>query len=230
MFSKLQYISQGLTAKEQLENVHSVLDAGSDWIQLRFKNANKKEFSFVAQKIKKLCENYKATFIINDLVELAKEIDAHGVHLGLQDMPILQARIILGDNKIIGGTANTLADALMRINEKCDYIGLGPFRFTSTKTNLSPVLGLEGYKIIMKEVLKNNIQIPIYAIGGVSIDDVIPIINTGVYGVAVSGSITNHSNKRELLQTFNSLLYSGVINNSPLKKGGRGIKTKRQIN
>lgn len=212
MYSKLQYISQGLTAKEQLENIQSTLDAGCEWIQLRFKNAGEKEFSSIAEQVKNICENYNATFIINDNVELAKRIDADGVHLGLQDMPVLQARTILGDNKIIGGTANTLRDVLTRIQEKVDYIGLGPFRFTSTKTNLSPVLGLDGYKNIMNEVLKNKIHIPIYAIGGIVVDDVSSLIDTGIYGVAVSGMITSHSDKKELLQKFNSLLHEKINN------------------
>ncbi len=212
MYNKLQYISQGSTAKEQLENIQSTLDAGCEWIQLRFKNAGEKEFSSVAEQVKNICEKYNTTFIVNDNVELAKNIDADGVHLGLQDMSVLQARAILGENKIIGGTANTLTDVFTRTHERCDYIGLGPFRFTSTKTNLSPVLGLDGYKNIMNEVLKNKMHIPIYAIGGISIDDVASLINTGVYGIAVSGAITNHSNKKELLQTFNSLLYEKINN------------------
>lgn len=212
MYSKLQYISQGSTAKEQLENIQSTLDAGCKWVQLRFKNADEKEFSSVAEQVKNICKNYNAVFIVNDNVELAKKIEADGVHLGLQDMSVLQARTILRENKIIGGTANTLTDVLTRIDERCDYIGLGPFRFTSTKTNLSPVLGLHGYKDIMTEVLKNKIHIPIYAIGGILIEDVAPLINTGVYGIAVSGTITNHSNKKGLLQTFNMLLHEKINN------------------
>lgn len=212
MYSKLQYISQGLTAKEQLENIQSTLDAGCEWIQLRFKNADEKEFSSVAEQVKNICEKYDAIFIINDNVELAKNIDADGVHLGLQDVPVLQARTILGGNKIIGGTANTLNEVLTRLDERCDYIGLGPFRFTSTKTNLSPVLGLDGYKNIMNEILKNETHIPIYAIGGIAIDDVAAILNTGVYGIAVSGAITEYSNKKELVQTFNSLLHEKINN------------------
>ncbi len=219
MYSKLQYISQGSTPKEQLDSIQSVLDAGCEWIQLRFKNASEKEFSIVAQQVKNRCESYKATFIINDNVELAKNIDAAGVHLGLQDMPVIQARAILREKKIIGGTANTLSDVLKRIHEQCDYIGLGPFRFTSTKSNLSPVLGLEGYKNIMNEVSKNKIQIPIYAIGGISIEDVEPILNSGIYGIATSGMITNHPNKKELLYTINSILRTTVIPIPPFADG-----------
>lgn len=207
MFSKLQYISQGLTTKEQVENIQSLLDAGCVWIQLRFKNAKKEELIKVAEQVKNICLSYNATFIINDNVEVAKSVDSSGVHLGLEDMPVSQARTILGANKIIGGTANVLEDVFKRVNENCDYIGLGPFRFTTTKEKLSPILGLEGYQIIMNEVSLRKIDIPIYAIGGIKIDDIEGIMNTGVFGVSVSGAITNHPMKKEWIQKSNSLLY-----------------------
>ncbi|PIP54462.1 MAG: thiamine phosphate synthase [Bacteroidetes bacterium CG23_combo_of_CG06-09_8_20_14_all_32_9] len=219
MYSKLQYISQGTTAIEQFENIKSALDAGCGWIQLRFKNCENKNLIELAEKVKKIYSSYNATFIMNDNVEVAKNIDADGVHLGLQDMSITQARNILGKNKIIGGTANTLSDVMMRINENCNYIGLGPFRFTSAKEKLSPVLGLEGYKSIMKNLtlqkfskLLKCMNAPVYAIGGITIDDVSSLINTGVYGIAVSGAITNHPNKKELIQKFNSLLHEKINN------------------
>ncbi|MCL6103555.1 MAG: thiamine phosphate synthase, partial [Bacteroidetes bacterium] len=167
MMHKLQYISQGKTVKEQTENIQSALDAGCRWIQLRFKNAEKNELSNLAFQVKELCSVYRATFILNDYVDIAKIADADGVHLGLFDTPVEKARNILGENKIIGGTANTIQDVLMRIDEKCDYIGLGPFRFTSTKEKLSPVLGLNGIAGIMKELLSGEKLIPVYAIGGI---------------------------------------------------------------
>jgi len=150
MFSKLQYISQGATARDQLNNIQESLDAGCDWIQLRFKNATTEEIKALAQQVKAVCPSYGATFIINDHPQIAKDIDADSVHLGLQDMPVTEARKIVGD-KIIGGTANTLDDILKRVDEGCNYIGLGPLRFTTTKEKLSPILGLEGYKKIMDE-------------------------------------------------------------------------------
>jgi len=210
MMHKLQYISQGKTVQEQTENIQSALDAGCRWIQLRFKNAEKNELQALATQVKELCAVYRATFILNDHVDIAKMVDADGVHLGLSDTSIAAARSILGENKIIGGTANTISDVQMRISEKCDYIGLGPFRFTSTKEKLSPVLGLDGIALIMKEVLSGVIQIPIYAIGGITPDDVAVIMETGVFGVAVSGVITTHSNKKELIQNFNLLLHEKI--------------------
>src|ERR1035437_3375943 len=128
MYSRLQYISQGVTVADQIRNIHQALDAGCEWIQLRFKNSTDKELKKVAEQVKNLCENYNAVFIINDHAELAKEVDADGVHLGLNDASITSARAILGENKIIGGTANTLSDVQKRIHEGCNYIGLGPYR------------------------------------------------------------------------------------------------------
>mgnify|MGYP001614748857 CR=1 FL=1 len=208
MYSKLQYISQGETANEQIGNIQLALDAGCNWIQLRFKNATEEELFDVAEKVKVLCQKHEATFIINDNIELTKDIDADGVHLGLTDESPIVARNILGQGKIIGGTANTIQDVLKRAEEKCDYIGLGPFRFTSTKKQLSPILGIEGYISILTELKNKNIHIPIYAIGGVVVEDIHPLIKTGIYGIAVSGIITNHSDKKILIEQLNTQLHA----------------------
>ena len=213
MYSKLQYISQGSTAQEQITNIHQCLDAGCDWIQLRFINAAEKELQATAKQVKKLCDSYDATLIINDNAGLAHTIDASGVHLGLQDMSISKAREILGPQKIIGGTANTIQDVLSQVEKKCDYIGLGPFRFTSTKKKLSPVLGATGIGEIMKVLSQREIKTPVFAIGGILLSDVENILEHGAFGVAVSGEITKHSSKKELLEKFN-LLLNGKINNS----------------
>ena len=209
MYSKLQYISQGATDREQLKNIQQALDAGCDWIQLRFKNASTEEIKSLAKQVKEMCLSYTATFIINDHPHITKEINADGVHLGLQDMPVAEAKKIIGD-KIIGGTANTLSDVLKRVDEGCSYIGLGPFRFTTTKEKLSPVLGLEGYKKIMDELERRRIQMPMYAIGGIVLENIQAIMQTEVYGVAVSGIITNHPDKKLLVQQLNKFLYETI--------------------
>lgn len=207
MFSKLQYISQGNSFEEQAFNIRQALDHGCDWIQLRFKNARKDEFLELADTVKLLCDTYSATFIINDHVDIAYEINADGIHLGLTDMKIATAREILGDDKIIGGTANTLEDVLQRVEEKCDYIGLGPFQFTTTKENLSPVLGLEGYQKVTSKLTSKRIKTPVYAIGGIQLDDVRPIVKTGIYGVAISGLLTQNP---KLVPQLNSKLYDNI--------------------
>ena len=206
MFSKLQYISQGETTAMQLKNINEALDAGCSWIQLRFKNATDYELNAIAAQVKKLCATYSATFIINDHPLVAKSVDADGVHLGLTDMLIKEAVEIVGVDKIIGGTANTLQHVLQRVEEGCSYIGLGPFRFTTTKVKLSPILGLEGYKNIIDQLKQQHIDIPIYAIGGILKEDISSILQTGIYGIAGSGIITSYVDKKELVKEINAYL------------------------
>ena len=188
---KLQYISQGTTRIGQENNIRAVLDHGIRWVQVRWKNAPPEELMRLCESSKRLCSDYGAVCIINDHVQVARQIDADGVHLGLEDQSVASARPILGQDKIIGGTANTTADVIQRIQEGCDYIGLGPLRFTVTKEKLSPVLGFEGYINIIDELQSLKIEIPkIFAIGGITLDDIELLQPTGIYGVAVSGQIT----------------------------------------
>ena len=207
MISKLHYISQGTTVDEQLYNIEKTLDNGCDWIQLRFKNGNTEELLTVAEKTKHLCNQYKATFIINDKVDLAYQIEADGVHLGLDDMRIKDARAILGNQKIIGGTANTLEHILRRVHEKCDYIGLGPFSFTTTKEKLSPILGLEGYKTILNQMNEQHSKTPLIAIGGITLEDIDLLIETGLHGIAVSGLLTQNPT---ITTALNEKLYVNI--------------------
>lgn len=189
---KLQYISQGNTKQEQEQNIRKALDNGIQWVQIRWKNAIENELINLCETSRQLCLEYQSICIINDNVQLAKIIDADGVHLGLNDGSIEEARIILGEDKIIGGTANTIEDVIQRINEPCDYIGLGPLRFTSTKEKLSPILGFEGYQKIINQLQEQSIMIPkIFAIGGVELEDIQLLQHMGIYGVAVSGKISN---------------------------------------
>lgn len=195
MFSKIQYISQGNTALEQEKNINNALHAGADWIQLRWKQGNESQLLTLALRIKHLCAQYEAKLIINDHIHIAKAIDASGVHLGLTDSCIPDARSLLGPKKIIGGTANCLLDVQQRIAENCDYIGLGPMRFTTTKEKLSPILGYTGYQEIIKNLKDDEtVYPPIYAIGGIILDDIIPLQKMGIYGIAVSSLITQQPN------------------------------------
>jgi len=206
MLHKIQYISQGETVDAQKKNILNALEAGCRMVQVRFKNGTKEELIEVAQQARKWCTQASATLIINDSVDLALKVDADGVHLGLDDMSIREARDWLGHSKIIGGTANTLEDVLKRINEKCDYVGLGPLRYTSTKEKLSPILGFEGYRRIEKELEMKQVSMPIYAIGGVVGSDVELLMKSGVYGIAVSGLITNATNRASLVRQINEKL------------------------
>ncbi|WP_254528399.1 MULTISPECIES: thiamine phosphate synthase [unclassified Sphingobacterium] len=201
--SRIQYISDGRTFSDQERNIRKALDSGIKWLQLRWKFGREKELHQLAELSRKLCELYQATFIINDHLYLAKDLDADGIHLGLQDESILSARAVLGNEKIIGGTANSFQDVLQRIQEECDYIGLGPLRFTSTKQKLSPVLGFSGYQEIIQRLKNEKVQYPpIYAIGGIKEQDLTELLQAGIYGVAISSLIQNDPSATSRMNQF----------------------------
>nr|WP_068892528.1 thiamine phosphate synthase [Pedobacter panaciterrae] len=191
MIDKLHYISQETENISHLDAINKTLIAGAKWIQLRVKNKPEDVILDLAIKANALCKTYGAKLIVNDHPLIAQKAEAYGLHLGLTDMPIAEARSIVGEKMIIGGTANTFEHIKQRVAEGADYIGLGPYRFTKTKQNLSPIIGLEGYETIMEQVSIAGISTPIIAIGGIEPDDIPLIMKAGVYGVAVSGALTN---------------------------------------
>lgn len=185
----LQFITHRTERYTELEGAEMALKGGCRWVQLRMKDATESDIVRVGCKMRDLCDRYEATLIIDDHVELVKQIRADGVHLGLKDMPINEARQQLGEEYFIGGTANTADDAIMHYRHSADYVGCGPYRFTTTKKNLSPVLGTEGYASIMQRLADERITMPVVAIGGITTDDIMPIMATGVDGIAMSGTI-----------------------------------------
>ena len=185
----IQFISHYSERYSYLDSIQLALEGGCRWIQLRMKDALDEEVRPIAIEAQKLCRHYNATFIIDDRVALVRELGADGVHLGKNDMPIREARQILGPDYIIGGTANTFEDAKAHYEASADYIGCGPFRFTTTKQKLAPVLGLDGYRHIIQQMRAANINIPIVAIGGITKDDIPAILQTGITGIALSGTV-----------------------------------------
>lgn len=190
----LQFISHHTDDITYLDGIRLALEGGCKWIQLRMKGINDDTLLPFALQAQEMCKKANATFIIDDHVELVKAIHADGVHLGKNDMPISRAREILGSAYIIGGTANTYEDVENHVRQGVDYIGCGPFRFTTTKQRLSPILGLEGYQNIIEKMKEHGIRIPIVAIGGITKGDIPSIMETGVTGIALSGSILKAEN------------------------------------
>lgn len=187
----LQFITHPSDRYSIAEEVQMALEGGCKWIQLRLKDASDEEFRQTALEIIPLCQENEAFLVFDDRVELAMEMSVHGVHLGKNDMNPLLARETMGAEAIIGCTANTAADIKAFKGWDVDYVGLGPFRYTTTKEKLSPVIGLDGYAAIVNEVRAEDILLPIVAIGGITIDDIDAIMQTGVNGIAMSGAIIN---------------------------------------
>ena len=180
--------------------------SGVTWVQLRVKSADPFQLEREAVETVETCREWGATCIINDHVNLAMRVQADGVHLGLEDMPVSEARRILGSDKIIGATAHTIEEALRQVRDGADYIGVGPLRFTPTKKNLRPALGYEGYETIMNALKKHRVTTPVIAVGGVTPDDVLPLRSRDVYGVAVSSWLTRAEDPRAALMALRKSL------------------------
>ena len=185
----IQFISHSNERCSYIDGIRLALEGGCKWVQLRMKDAPDEQVAQLGVQARELCERYGAKLILDDRVELVAKTGADGVHLGKNDMPIAQAREILGPGKIIGGTANTFEDIVAHWKSGADYIGCGPFRFTTTKKNLSPILGLEGYRDIVARMKDAGITLPLVAIGGITAEDIPAILETGVDGIAVSGTV-----------------------------------------
>ena len=199
----LQYITHRNRRFGYLEGAQLALRGGCRWIQLRMKEATDEEFVETGCRLRTMCRQYDATFVIDDRVHLVSEVQADGVHLGQRDMPVAEARALLNNKAIvIGGTANTFEDIVHLYEQGADYIGCGPFRFTTTKRNLAPVLGLKGYQDIIAKMKQNGINIPLIAIGGIQRDDVAAIMQTGVSGIAVSSAVLMAADPAKEMRLF----------------------------
>lgn len=187
--NNIQFITHENQRFGYVEGAEMALRGGCKWVQLRMKDATDNKFLSIGRKVAALCRSYNATFLLDDRVHLVAELGADGVHLGKNDMPISEARRILGNEKIIGGTANTFSDVQHLAAQGADYIGCGPFRYTPTKRNLAPILGLEGYRNILKQMQQAGISLPLIAIGGIVSTDIATLRGIGVNGIAVSGAV-----------------------------------------
>ncbi|MBQ1994113.1 MAG: thiamine phosphate synthase [Lachnospiraceae bacterium] len=184
----------GNTLASQVEDA---LRGGATFLQLREKNASKEEIIKEALEIKEICKKYNVPFVIDDDVDIAKEIDADGVHIGQNDASYKYARDILGDNKIIGMTAHNLEEALTAQNSGADYIGVGAVFNTSTKLDTIPM----SRETLMQ--ITSNISIPVVAIGGINENNILELKGSGVDGVAVISAIFS---KEDITEAANNLL------------------------
>lgn len=205
--SRLQFITHYTEKYSYVDSARIALEGGCRWIQLRMKDADASTLEETALIVQKMCKEYDATFIIDDHVSLVKKIKADGVHLGKNDMSIAEARQLLGNSFIIGGTVNSLEDVLaITKSATLNYFGCGPFRFTSTKKNLAPILGHEGYRSILYGMEEAGIHIPLVAIGGIRKEDIPQLMEDRVHGIALSGSILRSENPVKEMKEINNIL------------------------
>lgn len=190
---RLMYIAASVS------QVEKACEAGVQLIQLRVKDQLLSTVLEMANSAKEITDSYAdVLLIINDYPQVVTSLNLDGVHLGQGDMDIATARELIGGKALIGGTASDLVEVQGLLYDRVDYIGLGPFRFTKTKKNLAPILGIEGYKEILPHV-KNTL---VFAIGGIELADVSELMAAGVYGIAVSSALTQFDNMLQKTQEF----------------------------
>lgn len=186
---EVQFITHHTDRRTTLDGIRLALEGGCRWIQLRMKEATDAEVLAAAREARLMCDDHGARLILDDRAHLVAESRADGVHLGRHDMPVDEARLLLGPDRIIGGTANTIDDIRRLALMGADYIGCGPLRFTTTKARLAPLLGYDGYLRLLTQMKYEGITLPLIAIGGVTADDLPALARIGVAGVAVSGYV-----------------------------------------
>ena len=205
MASRLYFLTMDEGPINHLQQVEAACRAGIKWIQLRMKQASDEEFRATALAAKAITDANGCVLIINDRVEIALEVRANGVHLGKQDMAVSEARRLLGEDMIIGGTANTIEEIREHYTQGVDYIGLGPYRYTETKKNLSPILGLEGYRQIMCQLKREQVFIPLIGIGGIEMEDAASLFGVGLHGIAFSGMLVHAGDRAAMVESINKL-------------------------
>ncbi len=206
MIKNLHFITHSNEPEEQLEQVRKACEAGVEWIQVRIKAKSKEEIKELAKEARAITSEHNVKLCINDHLDVAIQCKADACHLGKDDMPILSAKALTEGKLLIGATCNTIEDIYKAYEAGADYIGLGPYRFTTTKEKLSPELGVKGYRSILDQMRTKNITTPIIAIGGIETEDVKSLTDTGVFGIAISGAIINSENWHEKVSAFQNEL------------------------
>ncbi len=179
---------------------------GADTIQYRQKSGSTREMIEIARNMKRLCSEAGVVFIVNDRLDVAIAAEADGVHLGQDDFPIPMARELLGEGRIIGGSAATLDEARKCLSEGADYVGFGPVYPTSSKDDAGPVSGI----YILKQVVE-IIPLPIIAIGGVDAENIPDVIRAGAQGIAVISAVCCQDDPEEATRALYQALNKGTL-------------------
>ncbi len=197
-----------LRGRDFLNSLEKAILGGVTVLQLRDKDNSSKAFYTLALQVKELTEKYKIPLIINDRIDIALAVDAEGVHLGQEDLPITLARRLMGPDKIIGISTATLEEAKKAEAEGADYIGVGALFPTATKSNTRSV------SLDQLTIIKENVSIPVVGIGGVSEKNMASIISTGVDGVAVVSAILGKEDVRRAAKNLTKFYLTSGGNHS----------------
>lgn len=206
--SKFHYLTQDLPNRSHAEQTTIACKAGANWVQYRCLSKSDDEMIEELHQIASICDDWGATLILTDHYHLLDKVDAQGVHIEDMRADFKQIREIITEEKTLGASANTFED-IQRIyaSGAVDYIGCGPFALTKTKPNDYPLLGIPGYLEIMKKMKDAGIGQPLLAVGGIKIEDVDALLNTGIYGIALSESVNLAVEPAQAFKDFYKKIY-----------------------
>ncbi|RFZ81472.1 thiamine phosphate synthase [Mucilaginibacter terrenus] len=202
--SKFHYLTQDLPNRSHVEQARIACEAGANWVQYRCMSKTNEELIPEINEIAAICDDWGATLILTNHYHLLDKVDAQGVHIEDFDADFASIRQAIGDDKTLGASA-TNPTLLQRVQDSgvVDYCGYGPFAHTDTKPNNKPLLGYNGYR----ELEKLNIDVPVIAVGGVQLKDVERLLQTGIYGIAVSAAVNLSLDPAGAVKEFYKKIY-----------------------
>jgi len=199
---KLQFITHDIEQHSHIEQAKIACEAGAKWIQYRCLTKSDDELLKDINVIAELCDDWGATLIVTDHIHLNGKADIQGFHIEDMDADFRQLREELGEAITIGGSSNTVEGLLRIAEEGADYAGFGPFKVTTTKPNNAPLLRLEGYKNAITILEQQQIELPVLAVGGVTLNDIDDLLKAGVFGIAASSAINQAEDMRSAYLDF----------------------------
>ncbi len=199
---KLHFITHDIPQHSHVAQTQLACEAGAKWIQYRCLTKTDDELLSDINLIAEICDDWGATLIVTDHIHLKGKADIQGFHIEHMDADFIALRAQIGDQYTLGGSANTVENLIRLAKEGADYAGFGPFQFTTTKPNNSPLLGVKGYADAITKLNAEPITLPILAVGGVTLKDVPSLLATGIYGIAASSAIHQAEDLREAYEAF----------------------------
>ncbi|WP_316810438.1 thiamine phosphate synthase [Pedobacter heparinus] len=203
---KLHFITHDIQQLSHVEQAQIACTAGAKWIQYRCLTKNEDELLADINAIAEICDDWGATLIVTDHVQLNGKADIQGFHIEDMVADFVKLREQLGEAVTIGGSANTVAGLIRLAAEGADYAGFGPFYTTMTKPNDLPLLGIEGYRKAMQLLQEQGIDLPVLAVGGITLHDIDPLMQTGIFGIAASAAINQADDMREAYLSFYDMI------------------------
>lgn len=198
----LQFITHDLDSLTHIEQTQIACEAGAKWIQYRCLTKDDDALLAEINAIAEICDDWGATLIVTNHIHLNRKADIQGFHMEDMDVDFIALRAQLGEDITIGGSANTVEGLIRLAAEGVDYAGCGPFNITTTKPNDFPLLGVAGYAKIVSTLKEKSITLPVLAVGGITLDDIDALMETGIFGIAASSAINQAENMKYAYQDF----------------------------